>query len=129
MIWVVVAIGSALGGMARYGVGVLTAQWWGSGFPWGTLLINITGSFVITFFGTLTVVAGPFPASPELRTFVLVGLCGGYTTFSSFSQQTLELARGDAWGSAIAYVLLSVLLGLAAATAGWLLATRIGGTG
>ncbi len=127
MVWLWVALGSALGGMARYGVGLLTVAWWGTPFPWGTLLINIFGSFVIVFFGTLTAAFGPFPAPSDLRTFVMVGLCGGFTTFSSFSQQTLELIRGEALGAAAAYVGLSVGLGLLAAAAGYLLAVRIAG--
>lgn len=126
MTYLYVALGSALGGMARYGAGMAAARLWGTGFPWGTILINVVGSFVIGFFGTLTLPAGRLPADPGLRIFVMVGLCGGFTTFSSFSLQTLELARDDAWGAAVANIALSVLLCLAAVTAGHLLAARIG---
>jgi CrcB protein len=121
-----VALGSALGGMARYGVGLMAARLWGSGFPWGTLLINVTGSFIIAFFATITLPGGNLPAGAGLRVFVMVGLCGGFTTFSSFSLQTLELAQDDAWGAAFANIALSVTLCLLAAAAGHLLAARIG---
>jgi fluoride exporter len=121
-----VALGSALGGMARYGFGLAAARWWGPEFPWGTIIINVSGSFLISFFGTLTMAEGPLPAPAELRAFVMVGLCGGFTTFSSFSLQTLELAREEPWAAA-ANVALSVVLCLAAVTAGYVLAARLGG--
>ena len=76
-----VALGSAIGGVARYWVGVVVARLAGETFPWGTLLINIVGSFVIAYFGTLTASEGLRPASIEARLFVMVGLCGGFTTF------------------------------------------------
>ena len=126
MAYLYVALGSALGGVARYGVGLAAARLWGSGFPWGTILINVAGSFIISFFGTLTLPGGPLPADMGLRVFVMVGICGGFTTFSSFSLQTLELARDESWAAALANVTLSVLLCLAAVTAGHLLASRIG---
>jgi CrcB protein len=121
-----VALGSALGGMARYGLTLAGAALLGPAFPWGTILINLLGSFVISFFGTLTMAAGPLPAAPGLRVFVMVGLCGGFTTFSSFSLQTLELARGGALLSAAANIALSVLLCLAAVALGHAAALRIG---
>ena len=121
-----VALGSALGGMARYGIGQAASQVWGTAFPWGTILINVVGSFIISFFGTLTLPAGPLPASKSLRIFVMVGICGGFTTFSSFSLQTLELARGDDWLGAIANIALSLILCLAAVASGFLAARRVG---
>ncbi len=125
MTYLYVALGSALGGMARYGAGMAAVRLWGSGFPWGTILINLVGSFVIGFFGTLTQPGGRLPADAGLRIFVMVGICGGFTTFSAFSLQTLELAQDDAWVAACANIALSVLLCLAAVTAGHLLAARI----
>ena len=119
-----VALGSALGGAARYGVGLWAARLWGPDFPWGTILINVVGSFIISFFGGLTGPGGPLPADPALRIFVMVGICGGFTTFSSFSLQTLELARGEAWGAAAANIVLSVVLCLVSVTLGHLLASR-----
>jgi CrcB protein len=124
--YVWVALGSAIGGMARYGVGVVAVRLWGAAFPWGTLIINVAGSFIIGFFGTLTFADGPMPASLGLRTFVMVGFCGGFTTFSSFSLQTLELARDEQWLGALANIALSVVLCLLAVTAGHILAGRLG---
>jgi CrcB protein len=119
-----IAIGGALGSMARYGCSSLAARWAGETFPWGTLLVNVIGSFVIGFFATLTGPDGRALASPDARQFVLVGICGGYTTFSSFSLQTLNLVRdGDLVGaglnivSSVAACLLAVWLGYAAAAA------------
>jgi CrcB protein len=124
--YVWVALGSALGGVARYGASLLALRLWGPEFPWGTILINIAGSFLIAFFGTLTAISGPYPASAALRIFVMVGICGGFTTFSSFSLQTLELARDEQWLAAMANIALSVVLCLFAVTAGHVLAERIG---
>jgi protein CrcB len=121
-----VALGSALGGTARYGLGLTAARLWGESFPWGTIAINIIGSFVIGFFGALTAPDGVMPASPSLRTFVMVGICGGFTTFSSFSLQTLSLARDGSWFPAMGNVVLSVALCLAAVTLGQVSAERIG---
>jgi CrcB protein len=108
-----VALGSAIGGVSRYWVGVIVARLAGETFPWGTLLINAVGSFVIGYFGTLTAADGLRPAGIEARLFVMVGLCGGFTTFSSFSLQTVELLRGAENARALAYILASVGLCLA----------------
>lgn len=109
-----VAFGSALGGMFRYWCAVIAAAWLGDGFPWGTIFINILGSFIIGFFGALTGPDGRWRVRPELRIFVMVGFCGGYTTFSSFSLQTVELMqRGNPAGAA-ANVFGSIVLCLAA---------------
>lgn len=121
-----VALGSALGGMARYGFGLAASRMWGDAFPWGTIIINVIGSFIIGFFGTLTLPDGPMPASPSLRIFVMVGVCGGFTTFSSFSLQTLTLARDGNWIGTAANIGLSVVLCLAAVLLGHVLADRIG---
>lgn len=121
-----VALGSALGGMARYGLSVLSVRLWGTGFPWGTIAINVVGSFIIAFYGTLSVAGGRLPASFEARVFVMVGLCGGFTTFSSFSLQTVELARGGAWWGAVGNVVLSVMACVLAALAGQVAAARLG---
>lgn len=120
-----VALGSALGGVARYGTGLMALHLWGEAFPWGTIAVNILGSFVIGFFGALTLPGGALPASPNLRIFVMVGVCGGFTTFSSFSLQTLVLARDGNWFAAMGNVLLSVLLCLAAVTLGQAAAAHI----
>ena len=108
MAYLWVTIGSAIGGLLRYALTRWTLPI-SAGFPYGTVLINILGSFVIGYFGTLTLQSGRYPASDNLRLFVMVGLCGGFTTFSSFSLQTFERMRSGAWGVAGAYVLGSVV--------------------
>lgn len=120
-----VALGSALGGVARYWCSSLVAARFGESFPWGTILVNVLGSFVIGFFGTLTSADGRWAMGSETRLFVMVGLCGGYTTFSSFSLQTLDLLRGGVWLAAGANILLSVTLCLVAVWAGYAVATMI----
>jgi CrcB protein len=119
-----IALGSALGGMARYACSGLIADWFGGTFPWGTLIINVLGSFVIGFFATLTGPDGRILVPGDARQFVMVGLCGGYTTFSSFSLQTLNLVRdGDMLraglnvGGSVALCLAAVWLGYVAAAA------------
>ncbi len=117
MAYLWVLIGSAIGGLLRYLVGLWTIPVSGA-FPTGTLIINVVGSFVIGFFGTYTLHGGRHPASDNLRLFVMVGLCGGFTTFSSFSLQTFDLMRSGHWVRALAYVVISSTLGLAAVAAG-----------
>jgi CrcB protein len=119
-----VALGSALGGCARFGVGDLVAVWAGAAFPWGTLLINATGSFAIGFFNTLTDVSGRFYAPVRMRQFVMVGFCGGYTTFSAFSLETITLIGRHALAAAAGYVIASMVLCLLAVWLGHLLAAR-----
>jgi CrcB protein len=116
-----VTIGSALGGLLRYVITRLTLSV-SSGFPYSTIFINVLGSFVIGYFGTLTLQSGKYAVSDNLRLFVMVGICGGFTTFSSFSLQTFDLLRSGAWGRAVANVVLSVVLCLAAVAAGHLVA-------
>src|SRR5258708_22942887 len=87
-----VAIGSALGGVARHWCTLVATKWLGTAFPWGTLFINILGSFVIGLFFTLTGVDGRFDATANAKVFVMVGICGGCTTFSACSLQRLRLA-------------------------------------
>ncbi len=89
---VIVMLGGALGTFLRYAISLLAAPV-SRDLPWGTILINIAGSFAIGLFGTLTLASGRFPASDNLRLFVMIGVCGGFTTFSSFSLQTLDLLR------------------------------------
>jgi fluoride exporter len=118
-----VAVGSALGGLLRYAITRLTISI-SSGIPFGTILINVLGSFVIGYFGTLTLQSGKYPASDNLRLFVMVGICGGFTTFSSFSLQIFDLLRSGSWGKAVANILLSVILCIAAVAAGHHLARQ-----
>jgi CrcB protein len=126
--WLAVAVGSALGGMARYGVGLAVARAVGNAFPWGTLLINVLGSFVIGFYSALTAPSGPMPGSATARVFVMVGICGGFTTFSSFSLQTADLMAAGELVAAACYIVSSVALCVAGTFLGYWLATRIGMT-
>ena len=92
-----IAVGSALGGAARYFCSGVAARLIGETFPWGTLIVNVVGSFIIGFFATLTGPDGRVFVSSVLRQAVLTGFCGGYTTFSSFSLQTLNLMQDGEW--------------------------------
>jgi fluoride exporter len=119
-----IALGSALGGVARYACSSLVAGAFGETFPFGTLLVNVIGSFIIGFFATATGPDGRVLVSPDARQFVMVGLCGGYTTFSSFSWQTLVLVQdgevvraGVNVGASVVLCLASVWLGFIAAAA------------
>ncbi len=113
-----VALGSALGGMARYGVSGMVARRIGEIFPWGTLTVNVSGGFAIGLFAALVAAKGAHPDDAFIREFLMTGICGGYTTFSSFSLQTLNLARDREWGRAALNIVASVVLCLAAVWAG-----------
>lgn len=114
-----IAIGGAVSGMFRYWLNLLFTARFGEALPWGTIFINITGSFVIGLIAALTETGGRWPVPTEIRIFMLVGLCGGYTTFSSFSLQTLALLQTGEVGRALANVLLSVTLGVLAVWIGF----------
>src|SRR5271170_5513051 len=122
MTYLWVMLGSALGGGARFFVSGLAAQHVGETFPFGTLIVNVTGSFVIGFFAALTAPDGRVFAGSDTRQFVMAGLCGGYTTFSSFSLQTLNLARGGETVLAGANIVLSLVLCLLAVWVGFIAA-------
>lgn len=92
-----IALGSSLGGLARFALSGLIAQRLGETFPWGTFVINVSGSFAIGFFATLTEPDGRFFVGATGRHFVMTGILGGFTTYSSFSLQTLALARNGEW--------------------------------
>jgi CrcB protein len=116
-------LGSALGGVSRYWLSGVVAQHIGETFPFGTLIVNVTGSFVIGFFAVLTGPDGRLFVGTDARQFVMTGICGGYTTFSSFSLQTLNLARDSEWALAGANIVFSVVLCLVAV---WLGAATAG---
>jgi CrcB protein len=118
-----IAVGGAFGSVARFWLAVFVADRLGPEFPWGTIFINILGSFVIGFFATISGPGGRFAASFNTRAFVMVGICGGFTTFSAFSLQTLDLARESRWLQAGGNIALSVVLCLLAVWAGHALAT------
>lgn len=120
-----VGLGSALGGMARYLVSGLLARTIGETFPFGTLAVNILGSFVIGLFMALTGPDGRLLVDPHIRQFVAVGVCGGFTTFSSFSLQTLALVQDGEWVLAGVNILVSVVACLVAVWLGWQLATSL----
>ena len=120
-----IAIGGALGSVGRFWLSGVVAQRYGETFPLGTLLVNISGSLAIGFFATLTSPDGRWLAPIGFRQFFIYGLCGGYTTFSSFSWQTLELMQDGEWLRAGANVVGSVFLCLAAVWLGHVLAAAI----
>lgn len=120
------AAGGALGSVGRFWVG----QWLApvsASLPVSTIAINVAGSFAISFFGTLTLAQGRYGVPEIARVFFMVGVCGGFTTFSSFSLQTLELLRTGATGRALANIGLSVALCLASVAAGHGLAAQLNG--
>ena len=119
--WLAVAAGGALGSVARFWLAAAMTALTGPRFPWGTLLINVLGSFVIGLVAALTLTPGRVGIHPDLRIFLMVGVCGGFTTFSAFSLQTLELLQtGDGWPAA-GYVAGSVACCLGAVWCGWLI--------
>jgi fluoride exporter len=120
-----IAVGSALGGIARYWCSGVAARLFGETFPWGTLIINVAGSLIIGFFATLTGPDGRVFVGSTARQFVMVGLCGGYTTFSSFSLQTLNLLNEGEWLRAWGNIGGSVVLCLFAVWAGHALAVGL----
>jgi fluoride exporter len=119
--WLAVAVGGAIGSLARFWMtGVMTALT-GPQFPWGTLLINVLGSFVIGLVAGFTLVPARVVMQPDLRIFLMTGLCGGFTTFSAFSLQALELLQAGEVAPALGYVLGSVILCVLGTFGGWTL--------
>jgi len=116
-----VALGGAIGSVARFGLdGLITARC-GETFPWGTLTINVTGSFLIGVFAAYADPDGRVLIAPGVRQFLMIGVCGGYTTFSSFSLRTLRFALHRQWFYAGGYILSSVVLCLVAVWLGYAL--------
>jgi fluoride exporter len=118
--YLLVAAGGAIGSVGRAWVGILAARVFGMGFPWGTMIINVVGSAAIGVFAATALSPSRTVFSPELRIFLMVGFCGGFTTFSSFSLQTFELLRDGRPGAALANVVASVALCIAATAAAYL---------
>lgn len=116
MTWAYVAVGSALGGLTRWWVGGAIQDWAGPGFPTGTLIVNISGSFLL---GLLMRFALEVPEiTPEVRLLLTTGFCGGYTTFSTFSYDTVRLAQEGEWMRAVGYAGMSLVVSLAACALG-----------
>jgi len=126
---ILIFVGSGLGGVLRYWLGGLVQAWWGTAFPLGTMLVNISGCFVIGFLATL--IHGPLLSrhADELKAALLIGVLGGYTTFSSFGLETLALLRDGEYARAGLYVVVSVMVGLAAVWAGAAIAGKMYGSG
>lgn len=120
LILVYLAVGGAIGTLARYGLGTLITGFAGNAFPWGTLAINVAGSFLL---GLVAAVADRSLMSPEMRTVLGVGFCGAFTTFSTFGLETVTLLRDGQAGRAVAYAGVSLVVGLLAVLAG----LRVGG--
>jgi fluoride exporter len=119
-----IALGAVLGALSRYYLGIWFVNRFGHSFPYGTLLINLSGCFVIGFF--LTLVSAKFPALlPELKLMVTVGFLGSYTTFSSYAFEAQSLFEQKSWLQASLYLFGSPLLGLAAVQLGGLLGRSI----
>ena len=114
-----IGLGGALGSMARHWSNGIIAVLAGIDFPWGTLVINVLGSFIIGFAAASMTAEGRFPAGDTPRQFIMVGLCGGYTTFSAFSLQTLALLQGGQWLPALGNVGVSVGLCMVAVWLGY----------
>ena len=123
--WVAVAVGGAIGSVARFWLaGVMTALT-GPRFPWGTLLINVVGSFVIGWVAGATLTPARVGLHPDIRIFLMTGVCGGFTTFSAFSLQTMELLQTGDVGPAFGYAVGSVVLCVVATYCGWLLGRMV----
>jgi CrcB protein len=124
-LYLAVALGGALGSVARHLCGLAGLALFGPAFPWSTLAVNVSGSFLIGLYATLTEPDGRLSVSPATRQGVMGGFCGGFTTFSVFSLESVRLIAAGQWRLAAAYLLLSVVTWLGAAWAGHRMAQRL----
>ena len=129
IVYLWIAVGSAVGGVARYFCSGVAARLIGEAFPWGTLIVNVIGSFIIGFIAMLTAPDGRLFIGSTTRLGLMAGFCGGYTTFSSFSLQTLNLLNDGQYLYAGANAVLSVVLCLVAVWAGSALAASLNAIG
>ena len=123
LLWI--CLGGALGTGSRYLVGLGAAKLMGSGFPWGTLTVNLVGSFLISVVMYLSLDAAVIAA--PLRLFLVTGFMGGFTTYSSFNYETLKLFQSGAWGIAATNVLVTMLACSTAGLLGLFVGSRIAG--
>jgi CrcB protein len=112
MRFLLICLGGAVGTGARYGVQILSTRWFGSDFPYGTLAVNVSGSFLIGLINQVAFTTQFIP--PTVRVMLTIGVMGGFTTYSSFSFETLELVNGGAWLGAGVNIVLNTALCLAA---------------
>jgi fluoride exporter len=119
--WIAVAVGGAVGSVARFWLASAMTVLTGPRFPWGTLLINVLGSFVIGLVAGFTLTPVRVSMAPDIRIFLMTGVCGGFTTFSAFSLQTLDLLQNGDVVPAFGYAIGSVVLCVIATYCGWLL--------
>ena len=120
MEYITIALGGGIGAVMRYGITLLVQSWTGPGFPYGTLVVNVVGSLLIGF--VVVFLNHRYHGNEVLRLFLVIGILGGFTTFSAFSLDTLKLVEKGQWGLAGAYVVGTVTLSLAAVFAGVFLA-------
>lgn len=120
-------LGAGTGGLLRYWLGGLMQSWWGPAFPMGTMLVNVSGCLVMGFLATAWY--GPLLVRDEVRIAVLVGVLGGYTTFSTFGRETLAPVHDGEWARAGLYVVGSVVLSLVGVWIGSVIAGKVYGTG
>ena len=123
--YISVMLGSIVGAVARFLVSVVSVSQFGDGFPWGTLFVNVTGSFAIGFYAALTGPDGRLSVSPRQKLFVMVGICGGYTTFSAFSLETLRFVQSGKVQTALVYLLVSAITWIASVWIGYALAASL----
>jgi len=123
ILYAYVAAGAVLGGVARYLMSIVIHS--GAGFPWATLFVNVTGSFIIGFYGALSGPDGRLFTTARQRQFVMTGFCGGYTTFSSFSLETVTLLQANMAWTALIYIAVSIVTWLLAVWLGHALASRL----
>ena len=124
-VYAAVAAGSALGALARFLFSLALTGPLGAAFPWGTLTVNALGSLLIGLYATVSAPGGRLPAGPAARQSVIAGFCGGFTTFSIFSLETLLLVEARAIGLAGAYVAASLVTWLTLAWVGWRIGARL----
>lgn len=124
-LYLAVTIGSVIGSVLRALASLAAIAWFGQGFPWGTLFVNVLGSFVIGFYATLTAPGGRIFAGTIQRQFVMTGICGGFTTFSMFSLEVFQSLHGGNFSLAGLYVAVSLVTWFAAIWLGHMFAARL----